>query len=306
MPQSNDDLFSRNLTHTQQLLREAEEVLQRLARNRAAMARPRVMVPALVEPPPPHVPEPPPPLELLAKRRRAPNEITHEERSGFTRLFAKRGFIVNADLRAISGLDVAQASVRLRVFRNAELLRQDGLGSLTKYYPGPRWQPLELEPHAAPPPNPAEINVTIGTPRDVQALANLRAQQVQPMTVVTSSEASGKIENLLRQLRSRRNVLLLASDVEGNLVGYLHCGLDEKRGDRIGSIYAFYLAPGAHQNARLRLFETAKRWLTQQGALRIRVQVPHEASPAQAFFAEQQFNPASVEMELFVGATVKT
>lgn len=314
MTQSNDaknsnlgDSSDRNLSHTQVLLKEAEAVLQRLAKNRAAMTRPHAPVPTVIE----RAPEPAPRQTIVADpplRKRKSHELTVDECEAFTRLFARRGYVVNADVRSITGLTMAQASLRLQVLSSADVVRREGMGSLTRYYPGTQWRPSSRELGPETPPDPKEIQVSVGTPAEALSLAEFAEQQVEQLACDASGEQpSGDIAAkkalYLKQLRSHRGIVLLARDGAGTLVGYARCGFDRKRRKGgVGFIWTLACAAEAHENARIRLLESASKWLIQQGATAVRVQVPHVSSAAQQLFAGHSFRPTAVEMELVPGA----
>ena len=300
--------FDRHLSHTQLLLKEAEAVLQRLAKNRAAMTRPQAPAPTAIERRPEPAPEQTDPADWPLRRRKS-RELTAEESQVFSALFARRGYIVNADVRSATGLTMAQASLRLQTLSSADVVRRQGMGSLSRYYPGDRWRPSPHKPAAEIARDPTDIHVSVGTPSDALPLADFAQLQVQALACDASAElslrdATEKKAFYLKHLRSHRGVMLLAREGSGALAGYARCGFDHKRHQGgVGFIWALVCAVEAHENTRLRLMEAATKWLFRQGATSVRVQVPHGNAAALELFVDRSFRPTSLQLEL---ATIPT
>jgi len=288
-----------SISQTKALLNEAEAVLQRIARNRAAMTRPANITPAYVEVAPPSTrPQHPTSTQFDAPRGRA---LSEAEYAALATSLERRGFIVNADIRIVVGLTMASASQRLRQFCEAGILRREGAGTKSRYYAGDKW-PAGKTPIASAEPNGLQIRAALDV--DVPALVQLAVRSSQRRYTIKSGALSKTDDEVAsffgKQIRSTRTLVLLAKSANAAVVGYICAGFERNvPGKPTGFIRDLALADHADgEDLGSRLVAAAIGWFTYQGANDIRVQALPSDEGAQKLFEKNGFRAAVVEMQL--------
>lgn len=292
--------MNQNRSQTQTLLVEAEAVLARLAKNRAAMTRPIVSEPALVDiPTRPHPPRSP---VTRAEAQRRKGVLSAGEQAAMEAVLAIRGFVANADLQRALGLTMQQASVRLRQLCEAGILQREGPGPNSRYRPAAQWPAAQDST-----PNLADEEGTRMRPAsegDVAALVGLATTQSQDayaMEEGAKAQFHGDLALFFsRQLRSNRRLVLVAEAASNDLVGYITAGFQrEPLGPLVGEIGDLLLTSSAEaRDVGKRLIECARRWLQDRGAVKIDVSVPATNQISQELFAQLGFQRNTIEMSL--------
>ena len=295
-------LFERSLNQTQSLVKEAEAILARIGKNRATISTSRPSpspdTPVAAGPQTISVMEPTPKgtrktLERIKQIHRNANGLSDVEFERLSPIFESRGFVVNADVRALFDLPVNKASTRLRALVDADYLLNQGRGTASRYFRGPNWP---TRPGASESEESEMPRIRIAMASDLDALARFTSSP-DVVYFTSRSQGGGTAEAIASQLRSPPNLMMVAEDEESDIVGYVHTFIRRKASEPVtGFIRALVVAPDHISTVGSRLLNAARNVMADVQVSDIKFQAPPDDTRLRTLLESADFVITSVEM----------